>query len=244
MKKFWDYISSMGYSPDLSHEEARRIKLLSRLNSIIFMVLCLYVLVNLILRIYVFIPHLLVAMFFLATNLMLLYKKAYAAAKHFSMFNITLAISFFSLFTGDVFTVAYFIPLAAMPLVIFKCRKTAGSYLAALLILGVIIRLMQSHVTPLIPQIEKLSMMFSIISIVCSAMITWFLVFYYKAANEEYENTLIKMHEVVTEKNREITDSIIYAKRIQDALITSEKYIEKSLDKLINTKDADKQNNT
>ena len=37
------------------------------------------------------------------------------------------------------------------------------------------------------------------------------------------------------EKNREMIDSINYAKRIQDALITSERYIENCLRRLINT---------
>ena len=79
--------------------------------------------------------------------------------------------------------------------------------------------------------------MFEILNIACSALISWLMVFYFKAANEEYETMLIKMNEVVTEKNKEITDSIIYAKRIQDALITPEKYIEKSLKRLMNSKD-------
>ena len=234
----------MGFSPDLSHEEARRTKLLSRLNSIIFMVVSLYMVVNLLLRIFVFIPYILAAMFFLAINLMLLYKRAYAAAKHFSIFNNALAISFFSLSTGDIFTVSYFIPLAAMPLVIFKCRKTASVYLVAILALSLVTKFIQAKFTPFIAQTEVLSILFSIISIVCSALITWLLVFYYKAANEEYESELIRMNEEVSEKNREITDSIRYAKRIQDSLITPEKYIEKSLNKLINAKDKDTLNNT
>ena len=100
-----------------------------------------------------------------------------------------------------------------------------------------VLKLSQTSVTPLITATKEEAMLFKLLNIVCSAMIAWFLVFYFKAANEEYENTLIKMHEMVSEKNKEITDSIIYAKRIQDALITPEKYIEKSLDKLMNFKD-------
>jgi tetratricopeptide (TPR) repeat protein len=47
------------------------------------------------------------------------------------------------------------------------------------------------------------------------------------------DNELIQMQkELVEEKNREITDSITYAKRIQRALITSEKYIERNLNRL------------
>ena len=37
---------------------------------------------------------------------------------------------------------------------------------------------------------------------------------------------------VIEEKQKEIIDSITYARRIQRALITNEKYIEKSLNKL------------
>ncbi len=237
MKKFWDFISSMGYSPDLSLEEARRIKLLSRLNSITFWVLLLYLIVDLIIGIHTFIPLLITIMFFLAVNLFLLYKKAYAPAKHFSMIVIAICIGFFTLFTGEMFSEAFFIPLVAMPLIIFKCRKTAGCYLVALLVLVVVLKLNQASVTPLITATKEEAMLFKLLNIICSALIAWLLVFYFKAANEEYENTLIKMHEMVSEKNKEITDSIIYAKRIQDALITPEKYIEKSLNKL---KDKDK----
>ena len=39
--------------------------------------------------------------------------------------------------------------------------------------------------------------------------------------------------EVIKQKNKDITDSIQYASRIQRALITSERYIEKSLHKLM-----------
>ena len=37
---------------------------------------------------------------------------------------------------------------------------------------------------------------------------------------------------LVEEKQKEVIDSITYAKRIQRALITSERYIEKSINKL------------
>ena len=42
-----------------------------------------------------------------------------------------------------------------------------------------------------------------------------------------------KQKELVEEKQKEIIDSINYASRIQRALITSERYIEKSLNRLI-----------
>ena len=43
---------------------------------------------------------------------------------------------------------------------------------------------------------------------------------------------IAEQKKLVEEKQKEVLDSIHYAKRIQTALITSEKYIEKNLDKL------------
>jgi len=230
----------MGYTPGMAHEEARRIKLLSRLNVISFMVLLLYFVVEVTVGIYTFIPLLLLMKCFVFVDLFLLYKKAYLAAKHFSMIIIAACISFFTLFTGNTFSEATLIPLAAMPLIIFKNKKTAVFYLIVVLVLVVILKLNQASVTPLINLSKQEEVLFKILNILSAAIITYFITFYFKMANEEYESTLIKMNEEVSEKNREITDSIRYAKRIQDALITSEKTIEKSLNRLMNSKDKDK----
>ena len=43
-----------------------------------------------------------------------------------------------------------------------------------------------------------------------------------------------KQKEVVEEKQKEILDSIRYAKRIQDALLTSQTYIERNITRLRN----------
>ncbi len=51
--------------------------------------------------------------------------------------------------------------------------------------------------------------------------------------NQRKNKIITEQKELVEEKQKEILDSIHYAKRIQTALITSEKYIEKNLNKLI-----------
>lgn len=233
MKKFWDFISNLGYTPELPHEEARRIKLLSRLNAISFLNLLLYLVIDLFIQVHTFIPLIGTTMLFLIINLFLLYKRIYTLAKHSSGLTIAFCISFLTLATGDTFSEAFFIPLTAMPLIIFKERKIALMYLFSILALIVILKLEQSSFTPLIKVNAQQRILFTILNITCSALIAWFLVFYFKAANEEYEAKLIKMHLMVTEKNKEITDSIRYAKRIQDSLITSEKYMAKALSRLM-----------
>lgn len=56
----------------------------------------------------------------------------------------------------------------------------------------------------------------------------------YKLTRENFINSLKlqKSLDIIEEKQKEILDSIYYARRIQNALITSEKYIQKSLSKL------------
>ena len=50
---------------------------------------------------------------------------------------------------------------------------------------------------------------------------------------EKQKHNVDKAYEELHEKNKEVMDSIRYAKRIQTALITSEKYIQNSLNKLM-----------
>ena len=49
---------------------------------------------------------------------------------------------------------------------------------------------------------------------------------------EEQKVLVDNAYESLHEKNKEVMDSIYYARRIQRALLTSEKYIERSLNKL------------
>jgi hypothetical protein len=54
-----------------------------------------------------------------------------------------------------------------------------------------------------------------------------------KVIIEKQKQRVDKAYEQLHEKNKEVMDSIYYARRIQRALITPEKYIADSLNKLI-----------
>ena len=59
------------------------------------------------------------------------------------------------------------------------------------------------------------------------------IVFYRNYRNSQKQKKLIEVQKyLVEEKQKEILDSIHYARRIQRALIASEKYVERSLKKL------------
>ena len=57
-----------------------------------------------------------------------------------------------------------------------------------------------------------------------------------KTVIEQQKDVVEKAHLLLEEKNSEIIASIRYAKRIQDSLLTSQKYIERNINRLKNTK--------
>ena len=76
----------------------------------------------------------------------------------------------------------------------------------------------------------------SIISVL--ALVFGFAIFIWRTLRltQKQKQIIEKQKEMVEEKQKEILDSIRYAKRIQDALMTSQKYIERNLKRLKNNK--------
>lgn len=67
-------------------------------------------------------------------------------------------------------------------------------------------------------------------------LVICFAAFVYRSSVQKQKANLEIIHQkhIIEEKQKEILDSIYYARRIQRALLTSEKYIERNLNKLIN----------
>ena len=78
-------------------------------------------------------------------------------------------------------------------------------------------------------EIEKIvgDVVFLLLFIISSVFFIFF-----KNENISYQKEVIQQKEIIEEKNKDITASITYAKRIQSSLLTTEKYIEKSINRL------------
>lgn len=228
----WKYISNIGCNAQLDEAEQRRIRLLSQLNFISAVVLAIYLISQIIVGIYWFFPAIAVMVLFIIIDLWLLKVRLYAIAKHFAVLTVCCSISFFSLFTGDTYNEALFVPLITMPLLVFKNRKSSLFYFILIIGLIVAVKIGQKYTSSLLELSVEVTYFYRILNTVIAAAVTYFITFYFKSANERYEQNLIDMHDTVIEKNKEITDSIRYAKRIQESLMPPEKYIEKSINKL------------
>lgn len=224
MKKIWNTISDVGIHPELNHEEARRIRLLNRLNFISFVTLLIYIFIEWAIGVYMFIPGLIGMCGLVFITSVFLYNRKYKLAKNFAVLVIASCISFFTLNTGEAFSEALFIPLSVMPLIVFKNKKVALFYLFFLATLTVILKLLQPHVDPMLHLEGQQLLFFRILNLLNGIIITFFITWYFKGANESFESKLIHMNELISEKNKEITDSINYAKHIQNAILPSKEF--------------------
>lgn len=63
-------------------------------------------------------------------------------------------------------------------------------------------------------------------------IITSIFFIFFKNENLSFQKEVLLQKEIIEEKNKDITASITYAKRIQQSLLTTEKYIEKNINRL------------
>jgi serine phosphatase RsbU (regulator of sigma subunit) len=224
MKKLWNSISDLGCYSELDQEEKRRIMLLNRLNFISLVVLIIYLVVEVLIEVYVFIPYLVVMIFMVSITSTLIYLKRYTLAKHFAVIIIAVCISFFVLNTGNAMSEVLFIPLSVMPLIVFRNKNVALFYLFSIVIISLALRMVQPYVDPLLKLNEEEFFFFRAMNLINGIIVTYFVTHYFKKANESYEAQLVQMNDVVMEKNKEITDSINYAKHIQNAILPSQQF--------------------
>jgi serine phosphatase RsbU (regulator of sigma subunit) len=222
-KNCWNFISDVGCYSELDHSEQRRLQLLNRLNAISFIVLIFYMIVEIGLNVYVFIPYLIFMLSLVLVTFGLLYKKYYRTAKNFSVMALAGCIIFFSINTGDSWSEVLFIPLTAMPLIIFRHKKISVFYLIIILLLTVALRFTKEYFDPLLHLNGDEIGLFRAMNLMTGIVITYFIIYYFKKANETFENQLLDMNAVVSEKNKAITDSINYARHIQNAILPSQR---------------------
>jgi CHASE3 domain sensor protein len=78
---------------------------------------------------------------------------------------------------------------------------------------------------------QKIVIMFVITGLLLVLIFAGFILRSLKVTRKQ-KNTIEEQKDLVEEKQKEILDSIHYAKRIQQSLLPTERYIEKSLKKL------------
>lgn len=195
----------------------------------------------LVLKISYYIPFQLTTGVLTLVSFYLSYLKKFNASTLFLVFVLTVNLVYFSLCYHNTGIEFFLIPLAAMPFATSKKNNITYVIVGWCLLMFFLTKYL-THTIPAKGEIKEPYLTityFLIISGVFGGMLST--LYSLKRANEKFEeNILTRKKEIeeqkhlVEEKQKEILDSIHYAKRIQSTLLASDKYIEKSINRLKN----------
>jgi serine phosphatase RsbU (regulator of sigma subunit) len=154
--------------------------------------------------------------------------RKYLAAKYFFMSMIFFAIIFTTIFTGIEGKGQYgLLGTAIIPLVIFNERRTIISLFLLNVVMFFVVSVLCNDVSPYMELDEDFYIIAYYISFTSIAIIIFLITFYFKRNNETYELAILEQKKIIAHKNREVTDSIEYAKNIQRSILTSENDLDK-----------------
>lgn len=129
---------------------------------------------------------------------------------------------------GDRF---FFLTTATIPIILFRKNWVIYLLFAVSLAAFIFTSWYQGSHEPVVRLPKELETQYYYLTLISVFAVLFYVVRYFKRDSDEYEKELEEKNDLITEKNKEITDSIKYAKRIQTALLPSNKYFEKHLSK-------------
>lgn len=223
LAKIWKYFSDLGVDPALSDDEIRRIRLLNRAAFITNDILIVYLLIELIVGITYFVLPIIFMVSLIWLNFYFMERRWYALAKNASVIVMFACIAYFAIMIGENSAVmTLFAPLIIMPLIIYK-KHTTAIYAALLFLAGfVTIHILQQHIDPLLRVKPEVLSLFRFLNIVFACMSTFLMTFFFKMEDENYEQNILRMKDMIEDKNKEILDSIFYARHIQRSILPPE----------------------
>jgi serine phosphatase RsbU (regulator of sigma subunit) len=154
-------------------------------------------------------------------------KKMFRAAAYYMYANIFLILLLFVIIAnnniGAEFTM---IPAALSAFIAFRHKKDALVIFSAFILYCAIAQVLR-HYLPIVPVDEKIRIGFYYMNIFFSFMASGAVIINFQVAVEKHEKIILLQKTEIEDRSREITDSINYAKRIQQATLTPEDELKK-----------------
>jgi uncharacterized membrane protein YgaE (UPF0421/DUF939 family) len=159
--------------------------------------------------------------------------RKYAWAYHITASLGIIFLYTFSLLYGEANSTHIFfmfIPVAA--LVLFDNFKICFVYFAITVIATITVKILFHKIPSYYPD-EEMNKYLGYFNIFMTISLLYLAVRMFKYENLTYAKEINHQRDIIEGKQKEVMDSIHYAKRIQKALITNENYIEKQLKRLM-----------
>jgi serine phosphatase RsbU (regulator of sigma subunit) len=244
LNKIWAKISNNGIPLELDENEKKRIRILNIILSIIIVLSLFFLIIDLYHQVYEGVAITLVTIFTCLCILFLIYKKKHTLSKWLSIVFIISYVSLLTVLTGkNTGTIIYLIPGVLFPTIIFHNKKTI--IVLSTFIIGLFCTLfwLTQSIGPFIELTDEVKVIYRFSGMLGVIITSFLMIWYFRNLNDSYENIIVEKNEsLITSndkvnlqklkleiKNKEITDSINYARRIQQAILPPESKINNHL---------------
>ncbi|MEX1002886.1 MAG: PP2C family protein-serine/threonine phosphatase [Crocinitomicaceae bacterium] len=217
--RFWRKISLIGLSADEEFEK-REVVLLNKLTTASIIVMLPVIPLEVMLNGWELIPYELVMYIIMGFTLVLNYYRKFLAAKvYFIVVAVTIIVIMGTMVGHGSYNEFFLIPVFILPAMLFN-KKWLVLLFSFFVLAGFFgVEILQKNIPPLIELEDEVKKQFSYIFLSIIFILIYFAIYYFKNINLSYQKVLAGKNEEINEKNKEIVDSINYAKRIQDAYL-------------------------
>lgn len=232
MKNIWNSISLIGHKKLKDPNDLRQLTLLNRIASIAIVNLFAFIPLALYFRLPPVAGYvscgILLCFLTIALNSWGFFKFARIYFLVIALIFITTILTFMS--GKDAGSQVVFILIAVLHLVLFKNQNWSFIvFFCIIIVLGLSSYWVETHSTMLDYLSYDLKRFSFYLNIVSTMVLVFAVVLYFKNTAFEFETTITEQNKKITQKNKDITDSINYAKRLQEAILPSARLVKEYL---------------
>ena len=257
LTKIWNKLSTLGLKGDEVHS-LREIHLLNKINVLAILLVVGFIPYEIFLNGFQLVPVELASATIFSIGLFFTSKRWFTLAKYYGIIVSIILIFIMTYIVGGYSNSEYILfAILLLPVILFKKRMHIMAVSLVVVVAFFILKYTYPHVTPLVDIPMDLKLKVQPIINMMTMTLLFLGVYYFKLINESYENQLnhqkleladaneelaqineelaIQRDEIERQKNVieeahiEITDSIAYAKRIQNAILPSQTLINELL---------------
>lgn len=218
-----------GIYSELSFKEQSKIRIFNSSMLTVAAILILYTVLGLLQKLYFSTALTVAELFFVVINFVLMHSRKYNLSYHIGMIHGMMFIFGFVIILGEANqTHMYFLfmPMAAM--IVFDSKKTILFYFILSMALLTTSAFIYKYYIPFYDAAEA-GKFFSLLNPLFTGLLIFLGIKLFKNENLEFNEKINFQKKLLEEKNKDITDSITYAKRIQKALMASDSLLKKNL---------------
>lgn len=230
--RVWTKVSRVGLRENEGVVDHREVILLNKLLAILPVIMLFYIPLEIYFNGYSMLYVVGLMIVFFLVPFPLHHYRLFKVAHYYSFLFANVFISSAGLLVGrGINNHVALIPVVMLGVILFKTKIERIIAFFITVSFFVAQQYMFDVITPQIITTPEQKTAFSFIFFLMALLLVFLVGIYFISINKEYEKIVLEQKEAITLKNREITASITYAQRIQNAILPSESIIKECLPK-------------